>query len=366
MPRKSELLGSAIVVKGGGITRVNSKLFLVSSLNTAPASTNIAYSVRWDNNRWDCECPGFIQSKRKRSCEHIFAVNYLLKLPQIILANSAALEGACPHCRSNDIILKDWRYNKSGAVRRCLCKECGRKFKSSVSREDIDKNIALWLISIDLYYRGLSTRQISDHLLQIYNIDKSHATVHNWILKFTNLIQNGTKDISFPIGTKWLADEMVIKIRGKKKYLWNIMDYETRIHIISMLLDGRGSEEASKAIDGAIKRANKRPKEVITDGLESYRKPLAEKGIKHTSNVALADKAKNNNRIERLHGSVRAFVRSKRGLKGRASELLRGHQVFYNSIRSHSAVAGMTPINGSSNKWLSLLSDKNDVKKPRH
>src|SRR5437870_3303160 len=100
---RANLLGSAIVIKGGQISRVNDKLFLVKS-QSAALSGKVEYKVKWKKNKWACQCTSFAQ--RKRSCEHIHAVNILLKLPQIIMANLEAIEGTCPECGSNNITMK--------------------------------------------------------------------------------------------------------------------------------------------------------------------------------------------------------------------------------------------------------------------
>src|SRR5262245_49858452 len=96
LPSKSELLGSTIVTRGGQLTRVNDKLFLVNSPDRNVPRTKTADEVRWNENKLKCQCPRFFPSKRP--CEHIHSVNILLKLPQIIMANMDAIEGACPKC----------------------------------------------------------------------------------------------------------------------------------------------------------------------------------------------------------------------------------------------------------------------------
>lgn len=357
LPAKQALLGSAIVMKGGQITRVNNSLFLVKSQSSALAD-KVAYKVKWKKGRWSCQCPAFEKMEKKRICEHIHGVNILLKLPQIVMANLEAIEGACPECGSNDIIMKGFRYNKSGAVRKYYCNNCDSWFKNPVTHEDVNSNIAIYTIAVDLFFKKLSLREIQNHLYQIYGIEKGVTTLHSWILKFIKLVKNAIKHIKFKAGNKWSGDEMVIKVNGKKMHLWNIFDHNSRYHIISMLVAGRGAKEAGVAIDDAIKKISKKPKNFTTDGLGSYREPLVKRNINHIGNVGIANKDANNNRVERLHNTIRAFVRAKRGMKDKANELFEGHQIYYNSIRPNMALDGKVPHPLSKgNRWISLLSD---------
>ena len=157
------------------------------------------------------------------------------------------------------------------------------------------------------------------------------------------------------VSNKWLADETTIKVCGKANYLWNIMDYETRHHIVSLLSEGRGAEEALKAIKEAIINVGKTSKKLVTDELKSYSKALEhpkDLSIEHISNVGLTKK-ENNNRIERLHGTIKEWIKGKRNLKNPklARELLQGFRLYYNFVRPNQAL----PEQGSRKKLTSIL-----------
>ena len=69
----------------------------------------------------------------------------------------------------------------------------------------------------------------------------------------------------------------------------------------------------------------------------------------------------NNNRIERLNGTLRERVKVQRGWKTIETPLAEGQRIHYNFVKPHLALAGMTPAQragitiNSKNKWLSLL-----------
>ena len=111
---------------------------------------------------------------------------------------------------------------------------------------------------------------IRNHVWQLFCIEKPVSTLHRWIVKLTGIMKNALRDIKLDVGDKWLGDETVVKVNGQIRYLWNIMDFETRIHIVSLLTEGRGAEEALMIIKTAIQEAGKKPTKFVSDGLKSY------------------------------------------------------------------------------------------------
>jgi len=349
---RRELRGLGIVAIGGQIQRLSDKLFLVKS-----QTTDAFHKVEWVGAKWSCDCQDYM--KRGKPCKHIYAVNFLLALPLIVLSNTRALKRKCPYCGSNKTILKGFRYNMTGAVRLRLCKICNRRFKDDLMPEGKGNNTALAIIALDLYYKGLSLREIRNHIWQVYCIDKPVSTLHRWIVKLTETMCEVLKDVRLELGNKWLGDETVVKVNGKEKYLWSIMDYETRCHIATLLTEGRGAKEASSVIKKAIRDAGKQPQKFVTDGLKSYStalKELPSNCIEHVSNVGLANQRDSNNRIERLQGTIKNWTKAKRGLKSQSETLVEGHRLYYNFIRPHMALRNKTPVNmNKDGRWLPLL-----------
>ena len=347
-----ELRGLGIVAAGGQIERVDENRFIVRSQSADGAYHN----VEWIDGKWICDCPDYL--KRKKPCKHIFAVNFLLDLPKIVLANSKIFERRCPFCGSSDVKPKGFRYNKSGLVRMFRCRRCGRRFRDG-GTESYNAKAALAVIATDLYYRGLSLRDISGHLWQVYGVKKPASTIHYWVSKVTDVLKQAFEEAKLEVGDKWLADETVVKVNGEPMYLWSILDYETRCYIASSLTSKRDAEEAVNVIKEAIKNAGKVPKIFVTDGLKSYAKAVELLGlpVNHISNAGLA-KCENNNRIERLHGTMRDWVRKRRGLKDDFKDFLEGYRKYYNYIRPNIALDERTPAGDSGEKWIDIIMKK--------
>ena len=367
--RLRELRGLGILAAGRQIQRVNESLFLVKSQSAPDRS----YEVKWDdpNRGWTCSCMDYM--KRGSPCKHVHGVNFLMDLPHIVLSNSDAAERHCPYCDSKRMVRRGLRYNKSGTAQIYWCKDCKRRFPDNVLKGKSGNSCAVGVIAIDLHYKGLSLRNIREHLWQIYGIEKPASTLQFWITKLTKLFAKAVANLELKVGDKWLGDEMIVKIKGKPKYLWNILDFESRQLIVSLAMDGRGAEEALAALQEAIQKTGKTPKEFVSDGLQSYSVALKaiEGGINHVSNAALADKD-NNNRIERAHNTLRGWVRIRRGLKD-STRLSEGYKNYYNHIRPHMALENKTPaemcgikVEGQ-NKWLTLIENATlNARKPRN
>jgi transposase-like protein len=352
--------GFAIVIAGGQVQRLNDKLFRVKS----QGKDDVSYRVEWSNEKWKCECPDYV--KQNKSCKHVFAVNFLLDLPSLILANSEMFETECPHCGSKESTMKGFRYNKTGAVRLRKCKQCKKRFTDGLMVESKGNNTTLKLVAFDLHVKGLSIRDIRNHIWQIYCIRKSVSTLHRWIAKLMRAMQEALGNLRTKVGNKWLGDEMVAKVNGQVRYIWNVMDYESRVHIVSVLTEGRGAKEALMIIRKAIEEAGKYPRKFISDGLPSYSKALNELGnsqIEHISNVGLTRKKDNNNRIERLHGTIKSWVRTQRGMKDRCQEHIDIRRLYYNQIRPHMSLQDRSPAKSKDVRWLHFLTTKRGTSK---
>lgn len=65
----------------------------------------------------------------------------------------------CIFCGSKNIVKRGKRYSKYLTNQKWKCKDCGKYF-SNVNK----KFVRTTMVIIDLHQKGLSSRQISDHL----------------------------------------------------------------------------------------------------------------------------------------------------------------------------------------------------------
>ena len=172
----------------------------------------------------------------------------------------------------------------------------------------------------------------------------------------------------FPPGflTYGELDEIYMKIGGKQKYLFAVMDDETRYLIAQEVAQTKEQHNAKSLFRNARSMMGKAPIRLITDGLGSYQNAfeaeLRTPGRlnEHIAEIALAGEI-HNNKNERLNGEIRDREKTMRGLKHDETPILPGYQIYHNFIREHEALGNKTPgeacgikINGE-NKWKTLI-----------
>ena len=83
---------------------------------------------------------------------------------------------------------------------------------------------AVWL-----YFRfTLSFRDIED-LMAHQGIDLSYETIRMWTPKFGPLFANNLRKSRPAPSARWHLDEMVVRIRGERLYLWRAVDDEGEV-----------------------------------------------------------------------------------------------------------------------------------------
>ena len=89
--------------------------------------------------------------------------------------------------------------------------------------------------------------------------------------------------------------------------------------------------------------------------------------VDHIAKCGITKPHTNNNRVERLNGTLRERVKVQRGWKTHKSSIAEGQRIYYNFIKQHQALDGKTPsekvgINiNEKNKFLKLLRSSKKV-----
>jgi hypothetical protein len=98
-----------------------------------------------------------------------------------------------------------------------ITKEFAQGWLSRVRTEINDLSIqhAIWLyLRFTLSYRDV------EELLAERGLDVSYETVRRWVLKFGPLIARKLRQHRPRPSARWHLDEMVVRIDGKRMYLW--------------------------------------------------------------------------------------------------------------------------------------------------
>jgi transposase-like protein len=268
---------------------------------------------------------------------------------------------ACPSCQSVRVVKHGVRHNNYGDIQQFLCNDCRHAFVVNLGFERMRATPQAITQAMQLYFTGESLRNVQ-RFLRLQGVNVSHVSVLKWIRKYVALMTKYLDQITPKVGDVWRADELYVKVKGDLKYLFAMMDDETRFWIAQQVSDHKADTNATRLFREAKQVAGKQPRTLITDGLNSYR-DASRFEFPHTAHVReirLAG-AIHNNKMERMNGEVRDREKVMRGLKTADTPILKGYQLFHNYVRPHEALGGQTPADRcgvkveGENKWLTII-----------
>src|SRR5271155_3870480 len=120
---------------------------------------------------------------------------------------------------------------------------------------------AMWLyLRFTLSYRDVQG------LLAERGLEVSYETVRRWVLKFGPVIARKLRQGRPRPSAHWHLDEMVVRIAGKRMYLWRAVDHEGEI--LDMLVQRRRDTQAAlRLMRKLLKKQGFAPKLLVTDKL---------------------------------------------------------------------------------------------------
>jgi transposase-like protein len=358
-----ESRGLEIAQKNNQINRVDQYTYRILS-----QSGNGEYVVCLSEDEWRCECPDY--RFRGVKCKHIWAVEFSLKMREQVSKNLVIEEviiSNCAFCHSPNIKKFGIRRNKSGDIQRFVYGDCKKTFSVNVGFEKMKHNPQAITSAMQLYFSGESLRN-TQKSLRLLGVEVSHKTVFMWIKKYVKLMQDYVEKIVPNVSDTWRADELYVKIKGDMKYLFALMDDETRFWIAQEVAETKYQHDARKLFEMGKKLMGKKPLTLITDGLPAYHDAFNKEfwtmrkdtRPEHINAVKLSGNM-NNNKMERFNGEVRDREKVMRGLKKTDTPILKGYQLFHNYIRPHKGLDGKTPAEAcgitieGKNKWITLI-----------
>jgi len=186
---------------------------------------------------------------------------------------------------------------------------------------------AVWL-----YFRfTLSVRDVEE-LLAERGIEVSRESIRCWAIKFGPLFAANLRRRRCAPAGRWHLDEMVVKIGGRRMWLWRAVDDEGEV--LDMLVQKRRNKHAAlKLFRKLLKHQGIHPESITTDKLASYRAAARELGLtdRHRPGGMRA-----NNRAENSHLAIRRRERKQQKFKsqGSAQRFLATHAAVYNTFNT--------------------------------
>jgi putative transposase len=343
------------------VKRLNERNYQVKSL-----TRDAVYKIIITSIGWVCSCADHMF--RGVKCKHIYAVEFSLELRKTVEVRKIEpiVITGCKYCKSDNLIRYGLRHNKNGDIQKFGCKDCNHFFTINIGFEKMKHNPQGITTAMQLYFSGESLRNVA-HSLKLIGMDVSHQTIYNWIDKYTGLMEKYLDKITPKVSTSWRTDELYLKVKGNTKYLYALMDDETRFWIAQQVAETKNTADITPLFQKGKEIVGTRPNTLISDGAPNFHTAFNRElytnkwpRTRHINHIRLQGDH-NNNKMERMNGEIRDREKTMRGLKKADTPILKRCQIFHNYIREYQALKGKTPakkcgieIQGE-NKWITLI-----------
>ena len=174
----------------------------------------------------------------------------------------------------------------------------------------------------------MSYRDVEE-LLAERGLDISYETVRSWVLKFGPVIARRLRCCRPRPSNRWHLDEMVVRIGGKRMYLWRAVDHEGEV-LDLLVQPRRDSRAALRLMRKLLKKHGFAPKLLVTDKLRSYTSALRHLRLTCPHEQRL----RKNDRAENSHQAVRRRERKMQRFKSArsAQRFLSMHAAVHNTF----------------------------------
>jgi len=279
----------------------------------------------------------------------------------------------CPYCNGENIVRRGQRQTQNrGIIQRYGCQDCDRRFVVDDGFFKMKNTPQKVTLCLDLFYRGISTRKVQEHLQAFYPHNSSNVSIYKWIVKYSKMISKFTDNLNLKVGKELQTDEMEYKTKGKKAWFIDAIDTETRFMVASEFTQNRGRAEIKKVIQDAKNKTGKQITIYTTDGYTAYYNVIKrvvgyyelKKGNIIHNKVTQLKKEGFNHKVERMHSNIRARTKTFRSFHGSvnsANAVMKGLSIYYNFIRNHQAInccpyeLAVPELKLGVNKWHDLI-----------
>lgn len=288
----------------------------------------------------------------------------------------------CPDCKAEHIKKNGKRKTENrGLIQRYKCLECGKRFTLDDGFFRMRNSPQKITQSVDLFYRGASTRGVQGHLAMFYPHNASQMSVYNWVVKYSKMISKFTNKLKLRVGQEAQTDEIEYhrrkshKSKGtEKNFFIDSVDPQTKFMLSAEYMKTRSSRDIKAVMLRIRERTGDQIKVMTTDGwmayentikkVFGYNNKIGKFNVLHNRVVVSNEQGNFNHPIERLHNNARARTKIMRGFHGSissANAIMKGFEIYYNFINKHQAIdccpyelATDLKLNNP-NKWLELI-----------
>ncbi|MDE0090811.1 MAG: DDE-type integrase/transposase/recombinase [Thaumarchaeota archaeon] len=181
-------------------------------------------------------------------------------------------------------------------------------------------------------------------------------------------------NIPMPVSGRWTVDETYVRTLGGDRYLFGVMDSESRFVTACDMSDTKLDCDATDLFRKAVGAAGKIPRVPVSDRPHGFGRGFknvmagGRRGRRerprppcHIRSASIRGRHVNNNRRERLNGVIKDRIKTVRGFNSENPALLGLLVTCYNFLRPRAGLDGKTPaeklgilVRGP-DKWATLL-----------
>jgi len=288
----------------------------------------------------------------------------------------------CPECKAEHTKKDGKRKTENrGLIQRYKCLECSHRFVLDDGFFRMRNSPQKITQSVDLFYRGASTRGVQGHLAMFYPHNASNVSVYNWVVKYSRMISKFTNKLKLKVGEEAQTDEIEYhrrkshKAKGtEKNFFIDSVDPDTKFMLSAEYMKTRSSRDIRAVMIRIKERTGDQIKIMTTDGWMAYENTIKKVfgyslkehkfNVIHNRVVVSNEQGNFNHPIERLHNNARARTKVMRGFHGSissANAIMKGFEIYYNFINKHQAI-DCCPYElatdlklTQNNKWLELI-----------
>ena len=134
----------------------------------------------------------------------------------------------------------------------------------------------------------MSTRKTATFLRKM-NVKVSHVTVYKWATQYGELMAAYADTIAPRVGEQWRTDEVYVSVKGNQRYLFAMLDTETRYWIAKMVSENKGTDDVKPMFEKARNITGKVPHTLVSDKAanfhEAWRATYAPKNYTHKPTI---------------------------------------------------------------------------------
>ena len=176
----------------------------------------IHYIISNTENGLVCDCPDHI--KRQSDCKHIKVALELIRKNQGDTQEFRMMDRSnfrlCKFCDSGNIVKAGLKKNKNSTMQRFKCQDCKKRFTTNFGFEKMRYDPVLITRSLQMYFSGMSVRDISDARRIIASGKKLISNNPNYVLtdslnSYQEAIRKEFENRTAHVRTKSLKDGFV-------------------------------------------------------------------------------------------------------------------------------------------------------------